>query len=611
MTHAPFTANADRLASGIGVYLSLAILLAIWDTAGAIADEIVRPNVLFIAVDDLRPELGCYGNEQIVSPNIDRLANGGVTFTRAYCQVAVCNPSRASMLTGLRPDTVKVWDLRVHFRDTVPDVVTLPQHFKNHGYYSVAFGKLFHNPLPDARSWNEPNHWPENASAWSKESRQRLAAYREQMRDAGKPEAAVKRMRAPATDDEDVPDSARPDGEIADQAVASLKRLSGDEQPFFLAVGFIRPHLPFTPPKKYWDLYSREEIPLAVDPHTPNEAPTVAMNTMYELRDYMDFADSLSPHSGSLPEADQRRLKHGYYASISFVDAQIGRLLDTLDELDVADNTIVVLWGDHGWKLGEHNSWCKQTNYEIDTRVPLIVRSPSRDALAVAEERTCNALVESIDIYPTLCELAGLPSPPAIHNPNAVGISLEGRSLVPLLEGDAAPWKDAAFSQFRRRENGVEYMGYAMRTDQYRFVEWRNRATAEIYAQELYDHAVDPGERESVADQPIQFALVERLTKKLREQFPLNPQPIIPGLRSTKSSVRAEIVFENQLDEPVTVYWLDFFGGRQRVARVQPRAAVKRKTFVTHPFVAESDSGAFYLAVLPKSPTSLVMFEDK
>ena len=465
-----------------------------------------RPNVLFIAVDDLRPELGCYGVKEIKSPNIDRLAASGMLFKRAYCQQAVCNPSRASLMTGLRPDSTKVWDLVTHFRDTIPEVVTLSQHFRSNGYRAVAYGKIFHNPLSDAESWDEPNHWPEKARSWSPEGVQRLVKYRETMKADGKSQAAIRRMRAPATDDEDVPDNARPDGEIADQALAAMEKLADAEQPFFLAVGFIRPHLPFTPPKKYWDLYHREEIPLAKNPRLPTAAPSMAMNTMYELRDYLDFAESPRPEQGSLGEDEQRRLKHGYYASVSFVDAQIGRLLDKLEALKLTDDTIVVLWGDHGWKLGEHNSWCKQTNYEIDAHVPLLLRAPD----GRGKGQTTSALVEFIDIYPTLCELAELPLPE----------HLEGRSFAPLLSDPRQAWKEAAFSQFRRRQNGEEFMGYAMRTDRYRYVEWKNRRTLKTVAWELYDHQADPEENRNLAGEPEQAKLLEQLSAKLRAALP-------------------------------------------------------------------------------------------
>jgi len=563
--------------------------------AAAEGAPVRRPNVLFIAVDDLRPELGCYGVNEIKTPNIDGLAAEGVTFMRAYCQQAVCNPSRASLMTGLRPDSVKVWDLRVHFRDTVPDVVTLPQHFRRHGYYAVAYGKIYHNPLPDRRSWDEPNHWPKRARVYSAASLKRLTEFRKKMRADGKSEAAIRRMRGPATEDEDVPDSRRPDGEIADQAIEALARLAKREKPFFLAVGFIRPHLPFTAPKKYWDLYRRDEIPLAENAFLPKGAPPPAMNTMYELRDYMDFADSPPPHKAPLTDQQQRRLKHGYYASVSFVDALIGRLLAKLDELKLRDDTIIVLWGDHGWKLGEHRSWCKQTNYEIDTRVPLIVRSPRMKAGG----RKCPALVEFVDLYPTLCELASLPLPER----------LEGKSLAPLLDDPDRPFKSAAFSQFRRVHDGIEYMGHAVRTDKHRFVEWRKWRNGEVLARELYDHQNDPMENANVAKEPENRQLVEQLTKQLYEVSPPKPSGHPPGLRSKESKTRAKLFLVNELTEPVTLYWLDFHGDRRRLAVLQPGKSYTSNSFLTHPFVIESDSGRYHRIAYPASPQRRIVIK--
>ncbi|MHC4404684.1 MAG: sulfatase-like hydrolase/transferase, partial [Planctomycetota bacterium] len=489
-----------------------------------------------------------------------------------------------------QPDSTRVWDLVTHLRDTIPDVVTLPQHFKQHGYHAVAYGKIYHNTLPDRQSWNEPNHWPQKATTWSQASRQQLAAYRAKMRALGKSDAAIARMRAPATDDEDIPDSQRPDGEIADQAITAMRRLAQSEQPFFLAVGFIRPHLPFTPPKKYWDLYRRDELALAGNRLLPSDSPPMAMNTMYELRDYMDFADSPPPREGSLLEQQQRRLKHGYYASVSYVDAQIARLLGTLDELGLATDTIVVLWGDHGWKLGEHNSWCKQTNYEIDTRVPLIIRSPR----AKANGRRCPALVEFVDIYPTLCELAGLPLPD----------HLEGRSVVPLLAKPDQPWKEAAFSQFRRRHEGVETMGYAMRTDRYRYVEWINRQSVETVATELYDHEHDPQENTNLAAAPEHRRLVGQLSDQLWSSLP-KPKPF----RGKRPAKRPRLTFQNRLDEPVTVWWIRAEGDRKLVGKIAPGGQLGQQTTLGHHFVVEGEATDFRRAVVVVSSERAVVLD--
>ncbi len=486
-----------------------------------------QPNVLFIAIDDLRPELGCYGVEAIRSPNIDRLAKSGVVFERAYCQLAVCNPSRVSLMTGLRPDSAKVWTLDVRFRNTVPDIVTLPQHFKEHGYYAASFGKIFHNPWPDNVSWSEPHKWPKNAGLWSKEAKKRHAKFREQMRADGKSEAKIKRIRPQATEIVDIPDSEHIDGAIADQALEAMRRLAKEDQPFFLAAGFVRPHLPFVVPRKYWELYDREKIPLATNGFLPKGAPGYAMNTMYELRDYMDYLETDDPRKGPLTEAQQRELKHGYYASVSLIDAQVGRLLDELEKLGLVDDTIVVLWGDHGWKLGEHNSWCKQSNFEIDARVPLIIRAPG----AKGNGKTTRSFAELVDLYPTLCELSGVPS--SEH--------AEGDSIVPLLNDPEASVKDAAFSQFRRRDGKRDLMGYAMRTDRFRYVEWIDRRTRKVVDQELYDHESDPEENLNIAGNPDQKTRLAQLSKQLWAALPAPPP--FEKTKRKQATDRPNIVF--------------------------------------------------------------------
>ena len=473
-----------------------------------------KPNILFIAVDDLRCELGCYGVKEIKSPNIDRLAARGVTFARAYCQMAVCNPSRASMLTGLRPDTVKVWDLVTPLRTTVPDVVTLPQYFKLNGYYTVGMGKIFHNSFPDPASWTIPDQpVPAPTKEYSPAVLQDLQRQREEASQRGMTADQISnRVRGPATDIEEVPDNRRFDGALGDLALAELRKAAAGKTPFFLAVGFIRPHLPFTPPRKYWDLYDPEKIPLAGNPYLPAGMPAVAfggksMGGMYELRDCMDFRNAPSPFQGSLTVAEQRRLRHGYYASVSFMDVQVGRVLDELDRLGLRDNTIVILWGDHGWKLGEHDAWCKHSNSENDTNTALLLSVPG---MKNAGAKT-NSLVEFVDIYPTLADLAGLSLPK----------HLEGVSFRPLLDDPSLPWKSAAFSQYPRSAGKSEIgqlMGYAMRTERYRFVVWVARDDhAKVDAIELYDHTVDPQENTNIAKTPGNNELVDKLLAQWRQ----------------------------------------------------------------------------------------------
>ena len=456
-----------------------------------------RKNVLFIAVDDLRPELGCYGHPMIKSPNIDALASRGVVFERTYCQQAVCGPTRASLLTGRRPDTTKVYDLKTHIRTALPDVVTLQQHFKNNGYFSEGMGKLFHGGLEDEPSYSVP-HRPAKGSRYVLEENLRLEKEggKVTVDTGGAAEATGNtRMRASATECADVADEAYPDGRLANMAVEALSRLAvkatskqkEEQQPFFLGVGFSKPHLPFCAPKRYWDLYDRSRIPLPYA-ERPKNAPDIAFTNWGELRSYSDI-----PDLGNVDEVKTRELIHGYYACVSFMDAQVGKLLEELDRLDLRKDTVVILWGDHGWKLGEYSSWCKHTNFELDTHVPMIISDPD-----IPQGKRVNALTEFVDIYPTLAETCGLPLPDG----------LEGTSMVPLLRDPKTTWKKAAFSQYPRPGN---MMGYSMRTDQYRYTEWIDQKTIEVKERELYDLKNDPLCKESIVFKPENAALVARL----------------------------------------------------------------------------------------------------
>ncbi len=535
-----------------------------------------RPNVLFIAIDDLRTDLGCYGNQVIKTPQLDGFAKTAVRFDRAYCQFAVCNPSRASLMAGLRPDSVKVWDLRVHFRDTVPNVVTLPQAFRAAGYQAYAYGKIYHNPLPDEKSWDEPNHWPEKAVLWSDESRRRLAEYRQKMKADGKSQAAINRMRASATERQTVPDSKTPDGMIAADAIAKLRKIAKTDKPFFLGVGFIRPHLPFVVPEKYWNLYPPEKIELAPNPFLPKDSPPMAMNTMYELRDYFDFAETLPPDKGALTEEQQRRLKHGYYASVSYVDAQVGKVLAELDHLGFRDNTIVVVWSDHGWKLGEHRSWGKMSNHELDTRVPFFIRSPG----AQGNGQASHALVELLDIYPTLCDLANVTKP----------AHLQGQSLVPLLAQPNLTGRRAAFSQYRRVHQGRDYMGYAMRTGQYRFVEWIDRQTTKIVSRELYDHSNDSDENTNIAGQIGSTSLIKYLSAQQQEVVPRPAPPASPA-------GRPQLTIRNQSQQTLAVYWQPDEGSKRMVATLAVGQEHVFNTTLGHRFLIEGTKTDFKTTV--------------
>ena len=454
-----------------------------------------KPNILFIGVDDLRPELGCYGADYIQSPNIDRLASEGVLFNRAYCQWAVCMPSRASLLTGLRPDTFK--GIARGFRSVVPDVVTLPQHFKNNGYFTQSFGKIFHgtwytayvgNSHQDPISWSVPRMAPSPQYYYSEKGIQAARKVfatsddpwsKEVQRDPNDLDQWTKHfVRAWATEAPDVDDEIPGDGVITAAAIKTMHELASrkDQVPFFLAVGFMKPHLPFIAPKRYWDLYNPDEIPTVPQPEPPVGAPDIALNQWGEMRAYSDM-----PKTGPLTPEQTRHLRHGYAACVSYVDAQVGLLLDELDRLNLRENTIVVLWSDHGFKLGDLGMWCKHTNFELDTRVPLIVSAPGLSIRAKS-----NALVELVDIYPTLSDLADLPKPPG-----AEGVSFAHIVKDPNLSGESA-----AFSQYPRGQN----VGYSIRTSRYRYTEWRAKddARGSPVAVELYDYEVQ-GEQRNLA----------------------------------------------------------------------------------------------------------------
>ena len=453
--------------------------------AQAFATAAQKPNILFIVVDDLRPELGCYGVPVVQSPNIDRFAQRGLVFDRAYCQQAVCSPSRTSLLTGTRPDTTKVWDLSTHFRKAQPDIITLPQLFKNNGYFTEAMGKVYHHGLDDPVSWSVPTLFPKAPHG---------AGPRTEDPDGAKVELS-KTGRGPVVEEVDGPDNCLHDGELADMAVKALKELKGrPQQPFFLAVGFIKPHLPFNAPKKYFALYDAAKIPPAPNPFYPIGAPKYAVVRGDEVRAYSGV-----PTGYPFPADFARKLKRGYYACVSYVDAQVGRVLDELERQGLGANTIVILWGDHGWKLGEHQAWAKHTNVENDTRAPLMIYVPG---MANPGKHTA-ALVEFVDVYPTLAELAGLPLPK----------TLEGTSFKPLLDDPQKAWKTAAFSQYPRKVGNKNLMGYTMRTDRYRLTRWVDHEDhAKVDAVELYDHQTDPQENTNIVQVAANQALVEKLT---------------------------------------------------------------------------------------------------
>lgn len=453
-------------------------------------------NVLFLAVDDLKPNIGCYGDPIAITPNIDKLAASGVTFLRAYCQQAVCSPSRTSLLTGLRPDSTRVYDLHTHLRKTIPDVVTLPQRFKQAGYHTQSFGKIFHGGLDDPASWSVKSFFPEGPQYLTEESQKILDDIREKH---GESKTIVRERdektgiplkikpvyvpRGPSWEAPDCADDDLRDGKVAAAAIDAMRAV--EDQPFFLGVGFYKPHLPFIAPKRYFDAYDKSSFSLPEYRRPPKDAPSFVMTNWGELRHYSDIPE------GNEPLSDEKTLEliHAYYAAASYTDAQIGRVVDELDRLGLRDNTVIVLWGDHGWHLGDHGQWCKHTNFEQATHAPLIFSAPGLPQPGAKSQR----FAEFVDIYPTLCDLCGVTPPDG----------LEGISLSPVLRDPERPWKKAALSQYPRNiPNHGSGMGYTLRTERYRYTEWRPHKDPDVRIRELYDYREDPLETRNLAGVP-------------------------------------------------------------------------------------------------------------
>jgi iduronate 2-sulfatase len=503
-----------------------------------------RPNILFIAIDDLRPELRCYGSKLALTPNLDKLAKRGRLFERAYCQQAICHPSRTSLLTGTRPDTNGITHNYVEFRDLNPDMLTLPRHFRDHGYQTFNYGKIFHRANDDIeQSWSGRPDFkglklpkpvgfalPENLKRRNRQFQEMFAKYGE----------AAKRGLAsgPAYESADVPDTAYRDGHNTAGAIAHLKRFAKTpDKPFFLALGLYKPHLNFVAPKKYWDLYDPAKLPAGTDSPRPENGAAMGLHASFELRVRQGI-----PKSGPIDKDLSRTILHAYLACVSYIDAQVGLTLDALKETGLDQNTIVVFWGDHGWHLGDMGVWGKATNYEIGTRVPLIISTPE---MKKPGSRT-KGIVELLDLFPTLCELAQLPTPK----------HLEGKSLTPLLNDPAAKWNHPALTQYPNpalrewaanplsaemretffgpliekvesrmiKQMGEKWdrdlfenhlMGYALRTDRYRYIEWRDHRdpkSAPIFT-ELYDHETDPTETKNIAAQKTE--VIEKLHQQI------------------------------------------------------------------------------------------------
>jgi len=458
-------------------------------------DDLNKPNVLFIAVDDLACTLGCYNDPLAKTPHIDRLADRGVCFQRAYNQLPLCNPTRASIMTGLRPDTIKVYDLDRHFRDERPDVVTLSQAFQRAGYFAARAGKIYHYNVPASigtDGFDDPPSWDRTINPKGRDKTDEALVFNAEPE--RKISAALSWLAAEGTDEEQT------DGMIATSAIELMK--AKRDEAFFLGVGFFRPHTPYIAPKKYFDRYPLETLRLPYSPAGDRDDIPVAA-----------FAHNCPIPNYNLDETTLLQATQAYYACVSFIDAQVGRLLDAIDELGIADRTIVVFWSDHGYHLGEHDGvWQKRTLFEQSARAPLIIQVPS--ALLSAPGRSnasgvCRRVVEFVDIYPTLTDLAGIESP----------AGLEGRSLRPLIIDPVADWDGYAVTQVLRPADDrldEPVMGCSIRTRRYRYTEWAEGR----YGVELYDHHADPNEFENLAINPDAraIAVIERLRPMLREK---------------------------------------------------------------------------------------------
>ncbi len=463
--------------------------------AGLVTSAGAAPkNILFIAVDDLKPVIGAYGDTTAKTPNIDRLASRGLLFESAYTNQALCSPSRNALFTGIRPGTLGIYDLDTNFRNAVPDAVTFPQQLIRHGYRTESVGKLFHighGNHDDGKSWSVPPLRPSAPAYALPESQLK------------RKKDAQGRERGAAYESADVADDFYADGRIADEVVARLEAAKGrPDTPFFIGAGFLKPHLPFVAPKRYWDLYDPSRLQLAEFRKGPEGAPEAALRKNGELSSYKNREDA-----DSLSDESQRKLLHGYYAAVSYTDAQIGRLLDALDRLGLAEDTIIVLWGDHGWHLGDHGLWAKMTNFEQATRIPFIISAPG-----VTKPGTkTKALVQTVDIYPTLLELTGVGLPDTPVKP-------EGASLVPLLEDPSVTVHDSVLQVVPRQ--GL--IGRSVRTATHRLVEWKKPgAGADTAGYELYDYAADPQERKNlVNDQPEAAAKLKAVLAAYPEARP-------------------------------------------------------------------------------------------
>lgn len=495
-----------RVMFSVGLVLILALLFGKHSNA-TFGQE--KPNVLLILVDDLKPALGCYGDSIAQSPNIDTLAASGMRFDLAYCNQAVCAPSRFSLMLGSHSTSTGLYGLGSQLREIVPAAVTLPQYFSKHGYRTESLGKVFHighRNLGDPESFDVEHYHEKVIEYLEPESTDGGKLTREEAYFSNQELDRIRSLpRGAAFESPEVEDDAYADGRVAEETVRRLQaaktRRNESEIPFFIVAGFARPHLPFSAPQRYWDLYDPAQLPLPEFEELPEGAPSVAGKRGGEINNYAPI-----PVGEKISAELARELIHGYYASVSYVDAQIGKVLTALDELDLADNTMVILWGDHGFHLGDLGIWTKHTNYEQANRIPILIRAPG----VTQTGSSTGQLAESVDIFPTLAELAGLPEPD-------VPQPIDGVSLVPVLKDSTHRVRSHAYHAYPKRK-----LGRAIRTERFRFVEWRPwQGGAEQVELELYDYELDPLETRNLA--PSMPEVVKELSTLL-EQYP-SPKP--------------------------------------------------------------------------------------
>ena len=467
-----------------------------------------KPNVLLILVDDLKPAMGCYGDNAAITPNMDALARRGMRFDMAYCNQAVCAPSRFTLMLGAHSTSTGLYGLGSHLRKAYPGAVTMPQHFAKHGYRTESLGKVFHighGNQGDPESFSVPHFHDKVIEYLDPESTDGGKLTREEALFTNQKLGQIRSLpRGAAYESPMANDTDYADGRVADETVKRLKaakqRLAKDDTPFFITAGFVRPHLPFSAPKKYWDMHDPAKLPMPVNKAFPKDAPKVALKRGGEIAAFKPV-----PSNGEIDEELTRKLIHGYYASTSYVDAQVGKVTRALEELGLAKDTIVVLWGDHGWHLGDLSIWTKHTNFEQANRIPIIIVAPG---LAKPGSVT-SQLAETVDIFPTLSELAGLP---ASKGPQPI----DGVSLVPVLKNPNARVRDHAFHAYPRGKK----LGRAIRTQRYRLVEWKNHSDSKAEVEyELYDYKTDPWETQN------HHAAKPRIAEKLKKILSKHPSP--------------------------------------------------------------------------------------